>query len=69
MVTNELDIDNKLIKSCPFCGYSAEFKRVGVSGWTIRCSNKGCYAELAAYANPETALINWNRRAYSEEDF
>ena len=66
MTAQDYGIDDSDLKSCPFCGHKAELRSVGISAWTVRCTNKACYAELAAYRDPLTAILKWNMRIYSE---
>jgi hypothetical protein len=64
----DFEIDTNGLKPCPFCGHIAELRPVGVSEWTVRCTNRACYAEIAACLDPQTAIIKWNMRVYFEVD-
>lgn len=51
------------LKSCPFCGCSAEvmlYHRV----WIVRCTNEECGAEIEnGDGGEEDTIRKWNRRA------
>lgn len=64
----DFEIDFNSLKPCPFCGHKADLRPVGVSGWTVRCTNRACYAEIASDLDPQTSIIKWNMRVYSEVD-
>lgn len=66
MTAQDYGIDDSNLKPCPFCGRKAELRSVGVSAWTVRCTDRACYAELAADRDPLTAILKWNMRIYAE---
>lgn len=55
----------KLLRRCPFCKGKAHLDpghdHKGRGGWTVRCSNTSCEAEIWAYEK-KTVIENWNRR-------
>lgn len=61
-VARDYNIDESYIKACPFCGSVAELRRVGTSGFVVRCKNRACYAEQASRLTPIASIELWNRR-------
>ncbi len=60
-------MNNDHIKSCPFCGASANLHHIkdarGIIYTGVRCD--GCFAHSAYFFNPRNAVEAWNSRAGS----
>lgn len=56
-------IEEEFLESCPFCGCKAKFISVGISGYSVRCTNRACEAEQAVYPDIHLAIARWNTRA------
>ena len=55
------------LSTCPFCGSDAEYMRVGLVGYAVRCKNIACRAEQTVYRSRQDAALHWNRRVWNEK--
>lgn len=58
------EYENVLVEldTCPFCGFEPKINRIGLSGYTICCTNRSCKAEQCVYSTLAEAARKWNGR-------